>query len=41
MDLLNESDMHIYGLDIQYTAPFIGIAVVGKKNATEKRRLSR
>jgi len=34
MDLFNESDMHIYGLDIQYTAPFIGIAVVGK-NATE------
>ena len=33
MDLLNESDMHIYGLDIQYSAPFIGIAVVGK-NAT-------
>lgn len=34
VDLLNESGMHIYGLDIQYTAPFIGIAVVGK-NATE------
>ncbi|WP_224790246.1 hypothetical protein [Pseudomonas fluorescens] len=34
MDLLNESDMHIYGLDIQYKEPFIGIAVVGK-NATE------
>ena len=34
MDLLNESDVHIYGLDIQYKEPFIGIAVVGK-NATE------
>ncbi|MHC8343595.1 hypothetical protein [Pseudomonas sp. RT6P73] len=34
MDLLNESDIHIYGLDIQYKEPFIGIAVVGK-NATE------
>jgi hypothetical protein len=29
-DLLNEADMHIYGLDIQYKEPFIGIAVVGK-----------
>ncbi|WP_253912280.1 hypothetical protein [Pseudomonas sp. CVAP len=29
-DLLNESDMHVYGLDIQYKEPFIGIAVVGK-----------
>ncbi|MGF6151530.1 hypothetical protein [Pseudomonas fluorescens] len=33
-DLLNESDIHIYGLDIQYKETFIGIAIVGK-NANE------
>jgi hypothetical protein len=33
-DQLNESDIHIYELDIQYKEPFIGIAIVGK-DATE------
>jgi hypothetical protein len=28
-DQLNESDIHIYELDIQYKEPFIGIAIVG------------
>lgn len=30
LDLLNESNIYIYELDIQYKEPFIGIAVVGK-----------
>jgi hypothetical protein len=32
-DLLNESEIHIYGLGIQYKAPFVGIVIIGK-NAT-------
>jgi hypothetical protein len=39
MDLFNESDIHIYGLDIQYKDPFVGIAVVCK-NATENGALA-
>jgi hypothetical protein len=34
IDLLNNSDIHRYRLDIQYKSPFIGIAVVGQ-SATE------